>query len=63
MVEFVRDVIVAVAVLTTLIALAVSHAGEPEPKRHGTVLETAIAANVAPAAAPTAQASDTIPSK
>lgn len=48
MVEFVRDVIVAVAVLATLIAFAVHPNAEGEPKRHGTGLGAAIAANVTP---------------
>jgi hypothetical protein len=55
MVDFVRDVIVAVAVLATLIAFAVHHSAESEPKRHGTGLGTAIAANITPAATEPAQ--------
>jgi len=45
MVEFVRDVIIAVAVLATLIAFAAHPGTDAEPKRHGTALGTAIAAN------------------
>jgi hypothetical protein len=45
MVEFVRDVIIAVAVLATLVAVAVQAGADAEPKRHGSALGTAVAAN------------------
>jgi hypothetical protein len=47
MVEFVRDVIIAVAVLATLVAVAVHAGADPEPKRHGSAIGTAVAPNVA----------------
>ncbi|MGH8662878.1 MAG: hypothetical protein ACREUX_01305 [Burkholderiales bacterium] len=57
MVEFVRDVIIAVAVLATLIAVAVHPGADAEPKRHGSAIGTAVAANVMPTVvAPSSQA-------
>jgi hypothetical protein len=52
MVEFVRDVIVAVAVLAMLVAIAAHPGADAEPKRHGTARATAIASNATPALAP-----------
>ena len=64
MVEFVRDVIIAVAVLATLIALAAHPGADAEPKRQGTALGTAIAANATQAiAAPASDSLKTTPSK
>ena len=64
MVEFVRDVIIAVAVLATLIAIAAHPGAEAELRRHGTALGTAIASNATQAiAAPASHSLQTAPSK
>ncbi|MCC7079909.1 MAG: hypothetical protein IT530_04495 [Burkholderiales bacterium] len=46
MVKFVRDVIVAVAVLATLIAIAVRADTDTEPKRYGGEIRGPVAAPV-----------------
>jgi hypothetical protein len=48
MVEFVRDVMIAVAVLATLIALAVHPAPDAEPRRHGSGAGNVIAISTPP---------------
>jgi hypothetical protein len=49
MVEFVRDVMIAVAVLATLIALAAHPAPDAEPQRHGSGAGGVIAISAPPA--------------
>ena len=46
MVEFVRDVIIAVAVLATVIAVAVHPGQEAEPLGHGTGMGAAMGARL-----------------
>ena len=48
MVEFVRDVMIAVAVLATLIALAVHPAPDAEPLRHGSGATNVVAIGAPP---------------
>jgi hypothetical protein len=45
MVEFVRDVMIAVAILATLVAVAVKASADGEPKRQGSTIRTAVAVN------------------
>mgnify|MGYP003580814659 CR=1 FL=1 len=64
MVEFDPDLIIPVAVLATLVAIAAHPGADAEPKRQGTALGTAIAANTTQAiAAPASHSLKTTPSK
>lgn len=49
MVEFVRDVMIALAALATLIAFALPQAAEPDATRHGATVGAAVAATITPA--------------